>query len=461
MKNLIPFAFLVLALNLQANDTLYYTLSAQAGDPEVRVRVQFNEAVNGPIRFVVPRSAPGTYEITDYSRFVEYLDGTTDLGALVPAEKGIGSYYDIRSEGSPIQTISYAMNIDEMEDALEGWASSKRREGYMGLLGYSVFGFVEGMENQPIHLTIEVSPDWPVFSTLQPGLDRPQGEAQYNISHFAELADAQYLLGDSVKIIQVAEAEIPLFAAVFSETEVNLEAIGQMGQQSLALLDDYFGFTPMPHYTMVYEYLNPRTPQHTYNFSIEHLNSMTATFDLSVAPKEYDPQSRYLRSLIHHMGHSWVPLRCYGGGYRPFSWQVAPLIETIWLHEGFIWYVLYEVSDNEGLIKMFRETVDSAPDFIKRLSLKELSYLASTQYSSDFRIGRNAFSRGALLAYELDQLITEKTGGQKSFRDALLNLYRWSQEHQQALPYEEIVVIMGEGLGVDLEEVWERWKKGQ
>jgi predicted metalloprotease with PDZ domain len=115
----------------------------------------------------------------------------------------------------------------------------------------------------------------------------------------------------------------------------------------------------------------------------------------------------------------------------------------------------------KDLIKMFRETVDSAPDFIKRLSLKELSYLASTQYSSDFRIGRNAFSRGALLAYELDQLITEKTGGQKSFRDALLNLYRWSQEHQQALPYEEIVVIMGEGLGVDLEEVWERWKKGQ
>lgn len=458
MKTLMIYAFVFLSWNCYANDTLYYTLSYQAGDPEVKVNIRFKEAVKGPLRFVIPRSAPGTYEITDYSRFVEYMDGTTNMGALVPAEKGIGSYFDIRPDESPIQRISYAMNIDKMEDALEGWASSKRRDAYLGLLGYSVFGFVEGMENNPIALTIEVSNEWPIFSTLMPSLNRPAGEAQFRISNFAELADAQYLLGAQVKILQVEEAEIPLFAAVYSETDVNLKAIGQMGKQSLELLHNYFGFTPMPHYTMVYEYLNPRTPRHTYNFSIEHLNSMTATFDLSAAPREYDPQSRYLRSLIHHMGHSWVPLRCYGGGYRPFDWQVAPLIETIWLHEGFIWYVLYEVSGNENLIRMFRETVNTAPDFIKRLSLKELSYLASTQYSSDFRIGRNAFSRGALLAYELDQLITEKSGGKKSFRDALLNLYHWSEKNKRALPFEEIPVIMGRQLGVDIMEVWKKWK---
>ncbi len=458
MKNLISFLCLLLSLNLQANDTIYYTLSAQAGHPEVKVSIQFEEAVNGPLRVVIPRSAPGTYEITDYSRFVEYLDGTTNMGALVPAEKGIGSYYDIRPDESPIQRISYAMNIDRMEDELEGWASSKRRDAYLGMLGYSVFGFVEGMEDKPIVLTIEASNDWPIFSTLRPSLDRPKGEAQFRASNYAELADAQYLLGDKVQILKVEKAKIPLFAAVYSETDVNLKAIGQMGEQALGLLDNYFGFTPMPHYTMVYEYLNPRTPRHAYNFSIEHMNSMTATFDLSAAPKVYNPQSRYYSSLIHHMGHSWVPLRSYGGGYRPFSWEVAPLIETIWLHEGFIWYVLYEVTGNEGLIRMFRETVETAPDFIQRLSLKELSYLASTQYGTDFRIGRNAFSRGALFAFELDQFITEKTGGEKSFRDAILNLYHWSEQNQKALPYEEIPVIMEKGLGVDIKEVWEKWK---
>ncbi len=452
------FQILFLFGTIDAQDTIFYTLNVEAGNPLVRVRMQFSQPQKGPLRFVIPRSAPGTYEITDYAHFLKYIDGTTNMGALVPGQKGIGSYFDITPEGSPIQSVSYALNIDKMEDKLEGWASSKRRNNYLGLLGYSVFGFIEGMENHPINLKIEVSNDWPIFSTLAPSLNRNRAEANYQIQHFAELADAQYLLGEGLQVIQVSDAKIPLFAAVYSETEVNLEAIGQMGNQALDLLDQYFGFTPMPHYTMCYEYLKPRTPSHTYNFSIEHMNSMTATFDVSAAVKNYNPKSRSLRSLIHHMGHSWIPLRCYGEGYRPFAWQVAPLIETIWLHEGFIWYVLYEVTQNERLIEMFQQTVNTAPDFIKKLSLKELSLLASTQYSSDFRVGRNSFSRGALLAYDLNKLIKEKTKGQKSFKEMLLNMYRWTEKNQRAMPYEEIPQIMGEGLGVDIQKVWEKWQ---
>ena len=46
--------------------------------------------------------------------------------------------------------------------------ASKVRAGYAGLLGYSVFGYVEGHEGRGATLDIEGPPGWPVMSTLVP-----------------------------------------------------------------------------------------------------------------------------------------------------------------------------------------------------------------------------------------------------------------------------------------------------
>ncbi len=149
------------------------------------------------------------------------------------------------------------------------------------------------------------------------------------------------------------------------------------------------------------------------------------------------PNRPRLNSIAHHIGHSWVPLRCYGVGYRPFEWETAPLIETIWLNEGFIWYIsIYKVLKVEAILTYFRENLQKAPDFIRKKNLKDLSLLNSTQYGSDFRIGQNLFSRGALMAYDLDRLIAEKTNGERSFKDAVLALYQWTQQNDRAFRYD-------------------------
>lgn len=84
--------------------------------------------------------------------------------------------------------------------------------------------------------------------------------------------------------------------------------------------------------------------------------------------------------------------------------------------------------------------------------------LGSTQYGSDFRIGQNLFSRGALMAYDLDRFIAEKTNGERSFKDAVLALYQWTQQNDRAFRYEEIPLILSQGAGVDLTSVWEKWQ---
>ena len=54
-----------------------------------------------------------------------------------------------------------------------------------------------------------------------------------------------------------------------------------------------------------------------------------------------------------------------------------------------------------------------APVFIKQMSLQYLSMVASSLYSTDFRTGSHLFSRGALMAKDIDELIQSKTQKQK------------------------------------------------
>ena len=437
------------------SNQLFYSLTQQDSEM-VSVSISFNPLPSNEASLLIARSAPGTYEITEYSRFIENVIATTTSGDQLEGVKGIGSYFNFREEGS-IKEISYDVNILKMESELkDAFASSKGRENYLGILGYSVFGTISGLENTPIELTVKSEIQWPIFTTLSPQ-QYPTGEFNISVENYAALVDAQYLLGSDVEIYQVEDTEIPLFIAAYSETTIDLKEIGRRAKISLEGLSKYFGYIPMPHYTVCYEFLIPISGEHGYGFSMEHMNSMTASQDTSRAIKMYE-ENPNIGSMVHHIGHSWIPLRSYGKGYRPFDWESAPIIETIWLNEGFIWYVMTVVLEAPRRINFFKRMVNTAPRYIKEKSLKELSQLGSTQYSTDFNIGRNLFSRGALMAYEMDQFIKTATGGDKSFKDALIGLLKWTEANQRAFEYEEIEPILSSATGVNLQSIWNKWQ---
>ena len=437
-----------------------YTLNHTVGSPKIEVIIELDVVSSNTAALVIPRSGPGTYDLTNYLAFVSEVKGYTQSGNVIDGQVSIGSYFTFGDENEPLKRVSYQVDVRKMEaDLLGGFASSKLRDNYLGILGYSVFGFIEGQQERPIVLEINTAADWPIFSTLRPSVNRKKGKDLYDVDSFALLADAQFLLGGDVQIHKVQEARIPLYVATYAETPIDMKEIGRRGQLSLSGLADFFGYIPMAHYTMCYEFLEPVSERHNYGFSMEHLNSMTASFNIERAITAYDPKAR-LGGIVHHMGHSWIPLRSYGVGYRPFEWQTAPLIETIWLNEGFTWYVsFYYVLNNKNIISFFQRTLDEAPEYIKMKSLRELSLLGSTQYSLDFNIGRNLYSRGALLAHDLDKLIIEKTNGSKSFKDAMLGLLKWTEENQRPFEYEEIASIISEAVGVDISSTWSLWQK--
>lgn len=433
---------------------------------EGRVAVEMTLPSRSGVRvFIMPRSIPMGYGTAPYDRFVEDFSALNADGEPLPVERTarIGPRWTVGDKGSTLHRIRYRVNVSAMERSiLQASDASKIRARYAGLLGYSVFGFVEGLENSPVTLSVKAPADWPVFTTLLPTARPATGSARATAANFYELADSQVVFGADLTVLKV-DGTPPIYLACYAECEVDHALIGSLSRQALDALVSFFGSAPFTRYTVHMEFLKPLTPQHQYGFSMEHLDSTTIFLGTDRAlTKASTPRSRsgMLYNLAHHMAHSWIPKRCAMKGYFPTSWEVAPVLDSIWFSEGFGQWAamdaLARVREDGAewrqrlLDRRFRRTLQLAPRYLRKLPLVEVSRLASTQYSSNFATGLSVFSRGALMAEEIDQAVRTGTHGKKSLREGLVELMRLATSKKEPITVTDLVEAVRRATGVDV-----------
>jgi predicted metalloprotease with PDZ domain len=473
--NLLATVFAVVAAApspASSTDAVAYRVElARAGDTSVAVSLTLPTPAEGPVTLVIPRAVPMGYSQQPYDRYVSEVTAAAEDGAALAVEREEGPRWRVGTPGARVRRLAYRVDLARMEREILGAADSSRaRPGYVGLLGYSVFGYLEGWESRETRLEVEAPPDWPVFTTLAPAAPPPLGRATAAAADFYALADSQLAMGPALEVLRV-ESRVPLYLAAYAEGPVDLPFTGSLVTRALDALVGYFGSAPFPHYTAHLELLKPLSPDHEYGFSMEHLSSSHyfLAADAGVTPGSPELQRRrVLFNFVHHVAHAWIPKRAYGAGYFPLSWELAPLLDTIWLSEGFARYIAIEaladaMPEAEGLayrkamLDSLREALAGVPAFIREMPLVELSRIASTRYSEDFRTGRTLFSRGALLAAELDERIRTTSGGRKRLRDFLRHLVEWRATNRRGFRVDELPALVHAATGVQTAEVWERW----
>ena len=461
----------VCAAPSRAGSVAYELRYAGADDPRVSLRITVESPLPAPAALVIPRSYPGGYSFVRYDDFVEDVNASSPDGKSLECKKDAdGPRWAIGQEGERISRIEYRVNVGRMEDRIrDSVDSSKIRKNYVGLLGYSVFGYIDGLEQAPVSLQVDGPGDWPVLSTLDARATVLKGTAKAQAANYNILADSQIVMGPGVQFRRLP-GKIDLLVAVFSEGDEDVDAESKLARVALDRVQEYFGDTPFPSYTVVLELLRPREG-HDYNFSQEHDTSGTFSLSVDRATNAHSADSHDYSALLnyaHHMAHSWVPKRVWGVGYRPFNWELPPVIETIWFNEGFGRYAGMQalaagLPEGEQKTRREREMtrtrgfLDGAPPFIKRMPLTLLSQEASFLYARDFRTGMNIFGRGFLMAAEMDDRIQAQTGGKKSLRDAFRALLAWSAKNQHALQVEEMTRIISESTGIDVRDIVARW----
>lgn len=403
-----------------AESTVVYQLAYDLDEPgEVSVRIDF-AGLSLPRSLVIPRAIPMGYGEQPYDRFVSGVRGfSSDARPIAPErEEGPRWRFQATGEATDLAAVTYRVDLRAMEQSILSAAdASKVRKGYLGLLGYSIFGYVEGLEAQRVELELRAPEGWPAFTTLAPSLGN-DSSVRAAAADFYALADSQVLMGPRLE--RSREGDSPeLYLVAYAEVPFDVARAAALGRQALDAVVDYFGSAPFEHYTMVVEVLEPVSEEHEYGFSMEHLDSATfflgadRTIDGETTERELD---RHLYNYAHHIAHSWIPKRCAGKGYFPFPWELAPVLDSIWFSEGFGQYAaaaavaesLPERPDYlERLVDFrFRRSLEESPPFLRRLSTIELSRVASTRYGEDFRTGKAIFSRGGMMAAEMDARIT-------------------------------------------------------
>jgi len=460
-----------LAAQTEASQVAYELRYGGAGDPSVSIRITPKNPLSAPVDLVIPRSYPGGYSFVPYDDFVEDVHALSSDGKSIECKKDAnGPRWAIGHASESVSRIEYRVNVGRMEDRLrDSVESSKIRKNYVGLLGYSVFGYIEGLQQASISLHVDGPGDWPVLSTLDPRATVLKGTVKAQAASYDVLADSQVVMGPAVQFRELP-GKIDLLVAVYAEGDEDVDSESRLAREALDRVQEYFGDTPFPAYFVLLELLRPREG-HEYNFSQEHDTSGTFSLSIDAATNAHSPDSHHYSALFnyaHHMAHSWVPKRVWGVGYRPFNWELTPVIETIWFNEGFGRYAGTQAivaglpeeerkARRERVITRMKGILNDAPPFIKRMPMTQLSQEASFLYAKDFRIGMNIFGRGFLMAAEMDDRIQAQTGGKKSLRDAFRALLAWSTTNQRALQVEEMTQIISESTGVDVHDIVARW----
>jgi predicted metalloprotease with PDZ domain len=456
-----------------AQESLVYRVSYDFAAPSiVHVSLKFPKAIDAPLTLIMPRAVPGGYAQRPYDPFVRQVKASSAAqGPLGVRREELGPRWEIGKSGEKVESVDYDVDVVRMErEILAVSDSSKIRGGYVALLGYSIFGFFDGSEDRPLKLEVSGPAAWPVFSTLAPALPAPVTETSARAENYYALADSQIVMGPKLQL-QKIDGQGTLFLSIYAECDENSAQESALAREALDKVTAYFGKAPFSDYTVELEFLKPISPRHQYNFSMEHLNSGTFYFDTDhalTATLTDREREAHRFNFAHHIAHSWIPKRAYGVGYLPFTWEMAPVIDTIWFNEGFARYAAIEALAEampredaeryrEQKLNAFRGILDAAPVFLQRMSLTDLSREGSFLYADDFRVGQNLFARGALMAAEMDDRIRSQTSGKKSLRDALRHLMEWSARNRRAFRVEELPVIFHDATGTDVSSILDRW----
>ncbi|MBS1793229.1 MAG: hypothetical protein JSS81_05215 [Acidobacteria bacterium] len=461
-RRLLIFIIFVLTQSLaaQVNYSLTYGEDSRS---VAKISVELPAPASGAASFVMPRSIPGEYSISSYDAFVENIAAVTASGERIALTKNEfdAPRWQAVDNVKPIIRIEYEVDLRKMERKMPPGSASAARDGFAGILNYSIFGWVEGTENQPVHCRVKTSKDWPVFSTNRPAAAARKGEFGFDTENYYELADGQIFLGPRFRVKEF-KGPVPLFVASFCEPgDEFLDDYGKQGVRSLEILNDYFGEIPFRHYSIMLVRAIPLEAGTAPQLAMEHLASATFfgdTVGMRKAPLSDEELNRSISPYLHHMAHAYIPLRSYGDAYRPIVQEIPPIIRNIWFNEGFMWFLAYDTLKFERMLTVFKNGAFNTSETIKKMNLTELSQLGSTAYGTDFRIGRALYSRGALMAIEMNESLLKKSGGKKSMKDVIRALYYWGKQNRRAFTMDEFPRLINRAGGINLQKIYEKWQ---
>jgi len=404
-------------------ETLRYTVSmlrpsARCFDVTAELHLSGSPA-GGPVYLRMPVWTPGHYLIEDYSRNipeVKAFDSRT--GEARRVTKLAKDRWRVDAETSEDVRLEYSVFAIAYDDA-KSYIDPRHAQ----INGASLFLCPEGMESEPVTVTLIPASDWKRVAT---GLERIS-DWEYRAPNYDVLVDSPFEVGNQ---------QVESFESGGIEYQVSMFDPGPLDKGKFvgdlkAIVEStvpVFGQVPYKKYVFLVGFTDET------GGGLEHLNSTVCLVPrMRLAPKE---EYNLLMSLFsHEFFHAWNVKRLKPNGLGPFNYSGETYTKSLWIAEGITSYYddliirragLYSIGEYLDAFAININLMKSLPGS-RWQSAEEASFDTWVKFykpdANSPNVTSSYYTQGAVIGWMLDMQIRKVTNGTKTLDDAMRAIY--------------------------------------
>ena len=402
---------------------------------QVRVTVDPAPLDRDTVRYYLPKLVQGTYEISDYGKFVDNLRALDNQGNELDVRREDKNTWAIIG-AQTLDRITYWVNdtydVDESQMKTPGYPSGTNIDSAIFVLNLP--GFI-GYFDELTEISYEVDVTAPTALTSVSPLQKVRSELSssgvtvdsYLARRYFELTDKPLLYGGlDVEEFDIEDVRVTL--AVYSPTNQHQakdlkEKISRRMTAQKAYLEDLSNTNTYD----IYIYLTPETTEAERKYgALEHTTSTLAVFPEEIDQEELISQSADI--IAHEFFHTVTPLSIHSEKIHFFDYQVPTFSEHIWFYEGVTEYfsehfrVQQQLYSPDEYFKVIGRQLFVSQHFNDSLSFTKLSeHIIESPYADNFV---NVYFKGPLIALCIDILLRQESEGQRSLLSVMKELSR-------------------------------------
>ena len=384
--------------------------SATARRHTIAVAVNFDVGDKGAVLLSFPSWTPGSYEISNFARFVSGFSATA-AGKPLDWDKLDYDTWRIDPAGARSVTVRFDCHAVTLDNAA-AWSQSD----FAFVNGTNIFPYPEGRGFEfPASVTVKTQPGWLVTTGMEPA----GAAATWRESNYHDLVDKPFFIGRFDVDSQQVEGRWHRLVTY---------PAGAMAGPARSLIWDQIGKT-VPKMAAVFR----ETPWRTYSTmmvftrevgggsALEHSNSHVGIYNPGFIGIPL------LASITdHEIFHAWNVKRLRPADLWPYDYSRAQPTPWLWVSEGITDYyadlalVRGGVVDSAGFLGLTGQKMEQIagepPTALEDASLTTwIGPVDGSQYQY--------YPKGSLAGFMLDVLIRDASDNRRSLDDVFRELY--------------------------------------
>ena len=395
--------------------------------------------------FYIPQIVPGTYEYSNFGRFIENFEALDKNGNPLEVIALDQNSWEILNPKKLAQIRYLANDTFDGPDGQEiypmGGTDFQEDEVYLLNL-HSMIGYFEGMKARSYKLSVRSPKELKPFTSL-PSISSSDSLDIFNAERYFHIIDNPILYSNP-NAVSFDLDDIKVGLAVYSPSDTHQAtayqpAIEEMMKAQKAFLGDA---NDTPSYDVLLHLMDMEALQYFGGMmgALEHHTSTTVVFVDAMSSGELTQS--LVDVVSHEFFHTLTPLNVHSEEIHNFEYNRPLMSQHLWMYEGTTEYFANLFQINQGLI--------DAPDFYNRLTEKiklaqryddsmsftEMSAgIVEEPYQANYG---NVYQKGALINMCLDIIIREQSGGSKGILWVMQNL---AQRYGKDKPFKDDELI--------------------